>query len=258
MAPMAMSPIPPDHEIETAESDPIAVETEHALRRVSTATLTTQLLKRGVRSTFLTGVKPIRPDLRLVGRAFTLRYVPMRDDMGGGPDFDNDTNVQRIAVESIGAGDVLVIEARQDVRAASLGHILATRVMRRGAAGIVTDGAFRDTPDFARLGLATYAASVHAAVSSEIHLPIAINVPIGCAGILVMPGDVMVGDGEGVVVVPAALADEVAASALEQENQESFILRCIEQGAALHGVYPPDEALLNTYRDQRSSSSDSV
>lgn len=242
---------PGDH---GAPSIPIAPHTVHALRRVSTATLTTQLLHRGVGSTFLTGLKPMRPDLRLVGRAFTLRYVPMRADMGGGPQFDNDTNMQRIAVESVGPGDVLVIEARQEIRAASLGHILATRVRRRGAAGIVTDGALRDTPGFADLELPTYAAAAHAAISAELHLPIAINVPIGCAGVLVMPGDVVVGDGEGVVVVPAAMADEVAASALEQEEQESFIVRCIDEGAPLQGVYPPGEALLETFRERAARS----
>lgn len=231
--------------------EPIAPEIERALRRVSTATLTTQLRRRGVRSTFLTGLTPFRPDLRLVGRAFTLRYVPMRDDMGGEPEFDNDTNLQRIAVETIGPGDVLVIDARQDIRAASLGHILATRMKRRGAAGVVTDGALRDTPGFADLELPAYAAAPHAAVSSEIHLPIAINVPIGCAGVLVMPGDVVVGDAEGVVIVPSAMASDVASSALEQEELELFILGRIEAGARLHGTYPPAPALLNTYEDQR-------
>ncbi len=253
MSPQSRDPMSSSLESESptdAPTIPIAADTDDALRRVSIATLTTQLLHRGVRSTFLTGLRPMRPELRLVGRAFTLRYVPMRDDMGGGPHFDNDTNLQRLAVERVGPGDVLVIDARQDVRAASLGHILATRVMRRGAAGIVTDGALRDTPGFANLELPTYATAAHAAISAEIHLPIAINVPIGCAGVLVVPGDVMVGDGEGVVVIPAAMADEVAASALEQEEQESFILRCIEDGARLQGVYPPSEALLERFRDQ--------
>jgi len=253
-----MTTTPPDHARPASESaspaivGPIASEIEHALRRVSTATLTTQLLRRGIRSTFLTGLTPFRPDLRLVGRAVTLRYVPMRDDMGGGPEFDNDTNPQRIAVETIGPGDVLVIEARRDVRAASLGHILATRAMRRGAAGLVTDGALRDTPGFASLELPTYAAAPHATVSSEIHLPIAINVPIGCAGVLIMPGDVVVGDAEGVVIVPSAMAGEIAAGALEQEELEAFILGRIEEGVSLHGTYPPTEALLAMYREQHT------
>lgn len=235
------------------DPDDIAVETKYALLRVSTATLTTQLLHRGVRSTFLTAVTPFRPDLRLLGRAFTLRYVPMREDMGARTVFDNETNVQRIAVESVGPGHVLVIEARGETRAAALGHILATRVMCRGAAGIVTDGALRDTPGFAALALPTYARGANAAVSSEVHLPIAVNVPIACAGVLVMPGDVIVGDAEGVVVVPAAMADDVAASALEQEDQESFILHRIEGGDALRGVYPPDESLIAEYRRQRAT-----
>lgn len=230
------------------DGEPISTETVEALRRVSTATLTAQLLRRGIRSTFLSGVKPIRPDLRMVGRAFTLRYVPTREDVDSGAEFDNETNIQRIAIETIGPGDVLVIEARGDVRGASLGHILATRAMRRGAAGIVTDGAFRDSPSFASLDLPAYAAAAHAATSASLHHPVALNVPIGCAGVLVMPGDVVVGDAEGVVIVPMRLGAVVAAAALEQEELEAYILRRVEDGEAIHGLYPASDRSLAEYR----------
>lgn len=228
---------------------PLATETDQRLRAVSTATLTAQLLRRGIRTTFMTGVRPLRPDLRLVGRALTLRYVPARDDIGTGASFDNRTNVQRIAIETAGPGDVLVIDARGDTRAAVLGHILATRLLRRGVAGVVTDGAFRDSPGFADLDLPTYAAGANAAISSTIHHPADIGLPIACAGVLVMPDDIIVGDAEGVVVIPAKLLDEVAAGAIEQERLETFILGRIEAGAPIEGTYPPDDETLAQFRE---------
>jgi regulator of RNase E activity RraA len=220
---------------------PLSAETRTKLAAVSTATLTSQLLGRGFRSTFLTGVAPLRPDLAFVGTAFTLRYVPAREDVGISSHFDNETNVQRLAVESVGPGDVLVVDARGQTGAASLGHILATRLLRRGAAGIVTDGALRDTPRFRELNLPVYCRAAHASVSSILHHPVEMNVPIGCADVLVMPGDVLVGDAEGVVVVPRMLADEVAEEALQQERLEEFVLAKIDAGAPLVGTYPPDE-----------------
>lgn len=224
-----------------------------ALRQVSTATLTTQLLHRGLRTTFLAGLVSYRPDLRLVGYAFTLRYVPMREDLDLDRPTDNLTNVQRIAVESVGPEDVLVIDARGDVNAATLGDILATRIMVRGAAGIVTDGAFRDAPSFRELDLPTYARASHATISGTRHHPVDLNVPIGCAGVLVIPGDVVVGDAEGVVVIPRAIAEEVAKAALEQDRIEAFLLEKVRAGASIRGVYPPDERTRAEYEAQRGS-----
>lgn len=231
----------------------VSAEVDAALRVVSTATLTAQLLRRGIRTSFLAGVRPLRPDLRMVGRAITLRYVPMREDIGTGAEFDNSTNPQRIAVESVGPGDVLVIDARGDTRAASLGNILATRILRRGAAGIVTDGAFRDTPGFIDLDLPTYAAAAHAATSATVHHPVDFGLPIGCAGVLVLPGDILVGDAEGVVVIPVAMVAAVAADALEQEHLEAFLLRLVDGGAAVPGVYPPNEATMLAYREEKGA-----
>jgi len=220
------------------------------LRTVSTATLTSQLMKRGLKNTFLQGLTPLLPDLRMVGYAFTLRYVPMREDLVDTL-YDNTTNVQRLAVEAVGSDDVLVIDARGDVRAATLGNILATRLKARGAAGLVTDGALRDTPGFKPIGLPAYIRAPHATTSFAIHHPIEMNVPIGCAGVLVMPGDIMVGDGEGVVAIPAALAEEVAHDAYEQERLEEFIQQKIANGASILGVYPPDEQTQAEYAEWR-------
>jgi regulator of RNase E activity RraA len=222
------------------------------LRTVSTATLTAQLQKRGFRNTFLQGLAPLRPDLRLVGYAFTLRYAPAREDLADTL-YDNSKNIQRIAVESVNQDDVLVIDARGDVSAATLGNILATRMKARGAAGLVTDGALRDTPGYRQLDFPAYARGAHAATSFLIHHPVDINTPIGCAGVLVMPGDVMVGDGEGVVAMPAQVAEDVAHAAYEQERLEEFIQQKVAGGASILGVYPPDAQTLAEYREWQGS-----
>jgi regulator of RNase E activity RraA len=222
-------------------------------RAVTTATLSSQLQKRGLLHCFMHGVLPLRPELKLAGQAFTLRYIPMREDLERTGDFDNRTNQQRVAVESVGPDDVLVIDARGDTRAATLGNILATRIMRRGAAGIVTDGAFRDTPAIRAMPLPTYARGQSPNVSNQIHHPQEINVPIGCGGVAVVPGDLVVGDGEGVVVVPRSLAAEVVQAAYEQEEREAFILSKIEAGSSILGVYPPDEDTLREYAAWRQS-----
>jgi regulator of RNase E activity RraA len=237
--------------MEFARVDPAILE---SLRQVSTATLSGVLAKQGIAHAWMQGVLPLRPDLRMAGQAFTLRYIPMREDLERTQEFDNRTNKQRIAVESVGPGDVLVIDARGDTRAATLGHILATRISVRGAAGIVTDGSFRDSPGIRTLDMPTYARGQSPDVSFTIHHPTEINVPIGCGGVAVIPGDVVVGDGEGVVVIPLAMVEEVTTSALDQEHKEEFILAKVQQGAGIVGTYPPDEQTLREYEEWRRAS----
>lgn len=229
---------------ETTPYARVAPEVLDLLKQVSTATLSSQLNRRGFKQLFLQNVGALRPDLRLAGQAFTLRYIPAREDLEHSQEFDNLTNKQRVAVESVGPGDVLMIEARGDTRAGSLGNILATRIKQRGAAGIVTDGAFRDTPAIQAIDLPTYARGQHPNISFTIHHPVAINVPIGCGGVAVLPGDVVVGDAEGVIIIPLAVAAEVARDAAEQERKEAFILTKIEAGSSILGVYPPNAATL--------------
>ncbi|UVS80029.1 fumarylacetoacetate hydrolase family protein [Actinokineospora sp. UTMC 2448] len=215
---------------------PLKAETEAALRRVSTATLSSQLRKRGLDHTFLTGLAPSRPDMRLVGTAHTLRFLPLREDQfaerGGG------MNAQKRAVETIGPGQVLVIDAREDPGAGTLGDILALRALRRGAAGVVTDGCLRDSPAFADLDLPAYSRGSHAAVLGRRHVPWSVGDAIACAGVLVRPGDVLVGDAEGVLLIPAHLADAVAADALAQEREERYILARVDAGESIDGLYP--------------------
>lgn len=223
---------------------PVAISdaTRELLRTVSTATLTSQLLKRGLRRTFLAGLRPTRADLRMVGYACTLRYVPSREDLGFHVDYDNTRDIQRIAVEHVGADDVLVIDARGQVSAASFGHIIATRIQQRGAAGLVTDGGLRDSPEFASLALPAYYRAPHATTSSVAHQAVALDVPIGCAEVFVAPGDILVGDAEGVVVIPAAVAAEVAADAAEQDERESFALERVQAGEPIADLYPLAES----------------
>lgn len=238
---------------ETPQAPALTAEVIDMLRAVSTATLSTQLYRRGFRNCFMHDVRPLRPDTRLVGRAFTLRYIPVREDLEPTGDFDNTRNKQRVAVESVGPGDVLVIDARGDTRAGVLGNILAARVKARGAAGIVTDGAFRDTPEIRDLGIPAYARGQNANLSISAHHPADINVPIGCGGVAVLPGDVIVGDGEGVIVIPQAIAEEVARAAYEQEQLETYIFTKVSAGSSILGVYPPNEATLAEYESWRRS-----
>ena len=223
-----------------------------ALRTVSVASLTTALFNRGITTAHLRDIHPVRPDSRLVGYAFTLRYIPMREDLGKETHFDNTTNPQRVSVEAVGPGDVLVIDARGETRAGVLGDILITRMQQRGIAGIVTDGAFRDTPAIRQIGLPTYSRASAPYMSSIVHHPVEFNTPIGCGGAAVIPGDVIVGDGEGVVVLPRAIAGEIARDAFEKEQYEDWALKRIQSGSSILNVYPPTPETLAEYeRDRR-------
>jgi regulator of RNase E activity RraA len=234
----------------TLESVPLSLapETLKLLRSASTATLATQLFKRGFRTRFMTGVLPLRPDLKLVGSARTLRYVPMREDLCHMGVFRDPEMPQRKAVEAVGPGEVLVIDARGDRTAGTIGNILATRVMKRGAAGIVSDGPFRDLEGIRALDLPSYCAGPHANTNLCAHHPVDIDLPIGCGGVMVEPGDVLVGDSDGVIVIPRHLVEEVARDAVEQERAEEFVLQKIEAGASIVGVYPMNEHTEAEYR----------
>lgn len=236
-----------------AESVPLPQNVREALRIPSTATLTALLAKRGLHHMFLAGVRPVSPGQRLVGLAFTLRYIPAREDLDHTGTLDNLTDPQRVAIERVGPGEVLVIDARNDIRAGTLGAILATRLKVRGAAGIVSDGAFRDTPEIAALGLPAYARAAHGAANKTIHHPTDFQLPIACGGVAVYPGDVVVGDDEGVVIIPRHLAAEVAAEAVAVEQREEFIMEKVRAGASIIGVYPPNEATLREYEAWRAS-----
>lgn len=219
-------------------------ETRRKLGGVSTATLCTALFKRGLRNQFIQDVRPLNPGLpNMVGPAFTLRYIPAREDLNPLSVFTDRAHPQRKAVEDCPPGAVFVIDSRKDARAASAGGILVTRLMKRGVAGIVTDGGFRDSPEIAQMPFPAYHHRPSAPTNLTLHQALDIDVPIGCGDVAVWPGDVVVGDAEGVVVIPAAMADEVADEAVEMTAFEDFVIERVGDGQSILGLYPPtDEA----------------
>jgi regulator of RNase E activity RraA len=220
----------------------LKVETREKLKTVSTATLATALFKRGLRNQMIQDVRPLDPDgAPMVGEAYTLRYIPAREDLNTIGVFLDRAHPQRKAVEECPEGAVLVIDSRKNARAASAGSILVTRLMKRGVAGIVTDGGFRDSPDIARLDIPAYHNRPSAPTNLTQHQAIDINVPIGCGDAPVFPGDVIVGDGEGVIVIPADIADEIADEAVEMTAFEDFVTEQVMEGRSILGLYPATE-----------------
>jgi len=203
-------------------------ETRDRLKRVSTATLATALFKRGLRNQMIQGVQPLSPPKpdSMVGEAYTLRYIPAREDLNELSVFRNPHHPQRKAIEECPAGAVMVIDSRKDARAASAGGILVTRLMKRGAVGIVTDGGFRDSAEIAALDIASYHVRPSAPTNLTVHQAIDINVPIGCGDAPVFPGDVIVGD---------------------------FVTERVRAGQPTRGLYPPtDEANLKAFKAWRA------
>jgi len=211
----------------------LSPHSREALKKVSAATLTTVLFKRGFRNAFVQNVFLLNKNApRMVGEAYTLRYIPAFEGRG---------HPQREAIEACPPGQVLVMDARRDATAATGGDILMTRLMVRGAAGIVTDGGLRDTPTIEKLDFPVYCGARSAPLNLVRHHAIDSQVPIGCGGVPVYPGDVVVGDAEGVVVIPAKIADEVAAEAAKQTEFEDWVEAKVKEGRSIFGLYPPDE-----------------
>jgi 2-keto-4-pentenoate hydratase/2-oxohepta-3-ene-1,7-dioic acid hydratase in catechol pathway/regulator of RNase E activity RraA len=211
-------------------------ELRTTLMSVGTATLSAQLRSRGYDAVSIDGVHPSQPGARLVGRARTLRFIPFRPDLfqahGGG------YNAQKRAFDTLNAGEVLVIEARGETGTGTVGDILGLRARVRGAAGIVTDGGIRDFAQVAALGIPSFSAGPHPAVLGRRHVPWETDVTIACGGAAVQPGDVIVGDDDGVLVIPPALVREVADAAVAQEREERFITEQVAAGASVDGLYP--------------------
>ncbi|MGB6103338.1 MAG: ribonuclease activity regulator RraA [Pusillimonas sp.] len=230
-------------------------DTRQKLATVSTATLCTALFKRGLRNQFIQDVRPLNPDLpNMVGTAYTLRYIPAREDLNPITVFQDRNHPQRVAVDQCPEGAVLMIDSRKDARAASAGSILISRLMKRGAAGVVSDGGFRDSPEIARLPIPVYHNRPSAPTNLTLHQALDINVPIGCGDVAVFPGDVIVGDAEGVVVIPADLADEIATEAVEMTAFEDFVTEEVLKGRSIIGLYPAtDEQTRSDFAAWRQS-----
>jgi regulator of RNase E activity RraA len=209
------------------------------LRHVSTATLATALYKRGLRNQAIQGVRPLRSlSSSMVGVAYTLRYIPAREDLNPISVFQDPQHPQRKAVEECPPGAVLVMDSRGDARAASAGGILVRRLMMRGVAGVVTDGGFRDSAEIATLDIPAFHRRPSAPTNLTLHQAVDINVPIGCGDAPVFPGDVVVGDADGVVVVPKEIAADIAEEATEMTVYEDFVIDMVAQGQSIVGLYP--------------------
>lgn len=214
-------------------------ETRNKLMGVATPTIATALFKRGLRNQFIQDVRPLSSKkANMVGQAFTLRYIPAREDLNTLEVFRNPEHPQRAAVERCPPGAVLVMDSRKDARAASAGSILISRLQVRGVAGVVTDGGFRDSPEIANLDIPAYHHRPSAPTNLTLHQAIEINGPIGCGDVAVFPGDVLVGDNEGVIVIPAHLADEIATETVEMTAYEDFVTEEVLNGATIIGLYP--------------------
>ena len=212
------------------------------LMAVSTATLTTVLFKRGYRNTFLQNLHPLNPSAsRMVGPAYTLRYIPAREDLDQLKAFEDRTHPQRVAVEQCPAGHVLVMDSRGDAAAASSGNLLVTRLMRRGCAGVITDGGFRDSPEIAALSFPAFHQRASAPTNLIRHHAIDVQLPIACGGVAVYPGDIIASDAEGVVCIPADVVESVAEEAYVQTVYEDWVAERIDAGEGLFGLYPLTE-----------------
>ncbi len=233
-----------------APNKAVARATLALLMQASTATITMQLLKRGFRNLAINGVRPMNNGAaRFAGPAYTLRYMPGREDICQPPKPTDPDNAQRIAVEGTPKGHVLVIGTGGETRAGTLGDILAWRLKMRGLAAVVSDGAMRDAPVLAELDFPIFAAANAAPASMTNLHPVEVQTPIGCGGVPVFPGDVLVGDLDGVVVIPRHLVEEVARDSAEQERMERFVQLRVRQGQAIPGLYPPNDETKAAYAE---------
>jgi 5-oxopent-3-ene-1,2,5-tricarboxylate decarboxylase / 2-hydroxyhepta-2,4-diene-1,7-dioate isomerase len=220
------------------------------LGQCSVATITHWLFGKGYQHVFMRGLTCLREDLRLVGRARTVRFVPVRPDLAGlFP--DREENPHRKAVDHINAGEVLVVDAHGSSEGGIFGDIMSARLEARGAAGLVVDGGLRDVWQIKELELPTYVRHVHAAAVSRAVSAVEMDGIVSCAGVAVRPGDYLLGDPDGVVVVPVAMVEEAVAHALPHDQLEVFIRERVRAGAPLLGNYPPTEAVRAEYAARR-------
>nr|WP_226986163.1 ribonuclease activity regulator RraA [Ramlibacter tataouinensis] len=237
--------MPPPSVPATLDLDPKVVQT---LSQVTTATLTTVLLKKGLRNVWLRGARPIRTGMpRLVGRAFTLRFVPAREDLATPESWGSPIST-RAAIEDMPAGCIAVVDAMGVQDAGIFGDILCARMAKRGVAALVSDGVVRDLHGVLGTNLPVWCSGAAAPASVTSLTFVAWQQPVACGGVAVFPGDVVVCDDDGAVLIPAALLDHVLEHAPEQERLEGWIMDEVNKGAALPGLYPPNAENLARYK----------
>jgi regulator of RNase E activity RraA len=222
---------------------PLATDTLDLLKEVSTATITTQLLKKaGMRSRHIAGAAPLALTVsHFVGIAYTMRFVPLREDLEAWNSLEDSESVMLRVMDSIPMGSALIVDAQGISSAGVIGDILGARILARGAVALVTDGAMRDVGPLRRMALPVFCRTITAPPTGNGLAAVGMQEVIGCGGVAVIPGDVVVGDEDGVVVIPRHLADAVASAGLEQERLEAWVKQKVEEGAAVLGLYPPNE-----------------
>ena len=232
-----------------AEAIDLTPDTLALLTKASTATVATLLFKRGYHNAYVQGALPLNADTgTMVGPAYTLRYIPTRPDTDPLDAFREPNHPQRVAVEECPQGAVLVMDCRQDATAASAGSILLTRCQMRGVAGVVSDGGIRDARGAGALDMPVFAVKPAAPTNLTKHHAVDIGLPIACGGVAVYPGDIVMGDADGVMIIPRHLADEIAVETVEMELFEAFVLEEVNAGASIRGLYPPtDPATLTRF-----------
>jgi regulator of RNase E activity RraA len=233
---------------ETTTSQELDPQVRQLLLQVSTATLHTALFKKGLRNTYIQGVSRINSsNVKMVGQAFTLRYIPAREDIDSIEAFRDPKHPQRLAVETVPEGHILVSDCRQDASAASAGSILLTRLEYRKCAGFVSDAGIRDAEAAAEMAMPIFCAKASAPTNLTKHHAVDIQVPIGCGGVTVFPGDVLVGDGDGIIVIPFERVVEIANEAIQMERFEDYVIGKVRNGSAVIGLYPPSDAAKAEY-----------
>lgn len=220
------------------------------LRQVSTATLHTALFKRGFRNTYIQGVSRVNVSkVKMVGQAFTLRYIPAREDLDTVIAFKDPKHPQRLAVETVPEGMILVSDCRQDSSAASAGSILLARLAFKKCAGFVSDAGIRDFESASLMDMPVFCAKPSAPTNLTKHHGVDLEVPIGCGGVAIYPGDVLVGDGDGIIVIPLEIAKEISEEAIKMELFEDYVINKVRNGSAVIGLYPPNDTALQDYED---------
>jgi regulator of RNase E activity RraA len=228
--------------------------TREKLKTISTATVATLMFKRGLRNQFMQGVFRLTKHSKpMVGQAFTVRHIAAREDIDVSPIFRELDHPQRVAIESIPDGDIMVMDCRGDASAASLGGILATRLEVRGCAGFVSDAGVRDTDYISNLDMPAYVASRSAPTNLTKHHATDINVPVTCGKVPVYPGDVILGDGDGVMVIPLEILDDLIPEALRMEHFEIFITELVRGGRSVIGTYPANDETLALYEEYKKT-----
>ncbi len=217
--------------------------------RASTASLTAQLIKRGLRTRGISNIAPVNPATpRLFGPAYTLRYIPMREDLATGEAMADPENPQRKSIELVPPGHVLIVDTQGMDVSGTFGDILIARLQMRGVAGVVSDGPMRDIAELKKMDFPVFARGSAAPPSYASMIAADAQIPIGCGGVAVFPGDIVIGDADGVVILPAAIAQEVARNAVEQDQLEAYVRMRVEGGDSIVGVYPPNEETKAAYR----------